>query len=307
MKRIIGLLALAAAIGLAVQTVPAIGVGAALEPDVEARAALLMDASTGAVLAGKLEDEPLPPASMSKMMTEVVVLDAVRRGKLAWDDRVVTSRYAACVEGAQIGFGAGEKWTVRELFEAMTVHSANDAAVALAERTAGSEREFVKRMNRKAREIGLSERTVFANATGLSSDDLQPFREAASEGDSVMTARDAARLARYLVHTYPEVLEVTKQRDVALASRKVTLHTTNRMLPGEPFGYKGNDGMKTGYTSDAGYCFTGTVKRGGKRLIAVVMGAPTADARFTETEKLFQFGFDGKGGAAWIARLKSVF
>jgi len=278
------------------------------EPEIAARASLLMDASTGRILHASNADEAMPPASMSKMMTELVLLDRMQAGKLHGEELVTISDYAADVVGAQIGAAAGERYTVDELFAAMTVHSANDAAVALAEHAAGSEPRFVAWMNERARDIGLSDRTIFANATGLSSADLAHYDAAASDGDTVMTARDTAKLAAYLIREYPEVLDITTLRNVALEgdSANLVLRTTNEMLPGEAYAYGGNDGLKTGYTSKAGYCFAGTTNRGGKRLIAIVMGAATSEERFTETKKLFQYGYGAKQDTALLAHMRAM-
>lgn len=266
-----------------------------IPPPIKASSAILIHADTGRVLYAMHADLPLPPASMSKMMTELLVLDAVRSGQHAWDENVQVSRYAAEVPGSAIGMHEGERYTLKQLFEALIIHSANDAAVAIAEHLSGSEARFVESMNARAKEIGLSDRTVFANASGLPSADLVPFAEAASEGDTVMTARDSAMLARWLVNKHPDLLEVTSQRDLPVPQKELSLHTTNLMLPGEPHAYQGNDGFKTGYTASAGYCFTGTASRGGNRLISVVMGTGDADQRFTETRKLMDYGFDRQG------------
>ena len=284
------------------------GLQAQAGPEIDARAAILMDAETGRVLHASHADVALPPASMSKMMTELVLLERIGKGAIAWEEQVTVSRYAADVEGAEIGARAGDRYTVRELFQAMTVHSANDAAIALAEHAAGSERKFVAWMNDRARKIGLSVETYFANATGLSSIDLARFEEAAAEGDTVMTARDTAKLAACLIRDFPELLDITTLRDVAVdgGNASLVLRTTNQMLPGEAYAYKGNDGLKTGYTLRAGYCFTGTTQRGGKRLIAVVMGAASSEARFTETKKLFQYGYGAQQDPAWIAQMRAL-
>ncbi|EFM09373.1 peptidase S11 D-alanyl-D-alanine carboxypeptidase 1 [Paenibacillus curdlanolyticus YK9] len=281
-------------------------------PHIEAKSAILIDANTGQTIFAQGANKALPPASMSKLMTELVVLETVRAGKLGWKDQVTVSPYAANVLGAGAGLRNGERHTVKELFESMAVHSANDSAVALAEWIGGSEREFVKLMNEKAKAIGLSDSTVFANATGLSSSDLAMYAQsAAADGETVMTARDVALLARYMIRSYPEVLTITSREAVGLnpgASDDAALRTTNLMLPGERFAYPGSDGLKTGYTERAGYCFTGTTSRGGTRLIAVVMGAESADGRFIETERLYDLGFGEKKGAgsklaAGISRL----
>lgn len=274
-----------------------------LAPNVSA--AILMDLDTGKVLYEKNADKALPPASMSKMMTELIVLDLTNEGKLSWNDSVGTSHYAAEVPGSQIGFAEGEHYTVRELFEAMTVHSANDAAIALAEHISGTEREFVTLMNKRAARIGLSEHTEFANATGLNHEDLIGFAEASADRDTIMTAKDTAVLAGHLLKKYPEILDVSKRSSIKLASTVKTLPTTNLMLNGMPYAYPGNDGLKTGYTEQAGYCFTGTAKQEGRRLVSVVMGASTPEQRFTETEKLFQYGFQPKRLDSLIAQIGS--
>lgn len=262
-----------------------------IPPSIEAGAAVVMEADTGRVLYSHNADEPLPPASMSKMMTGLLVLDAVKSGNHHWKEPVRISRYAAKVPGSGIGMAEGEHYTLKQLFDALVVHSANDAAVAVAEHLAGSETDFAADMNRKAREIGLSPATFFANASGLSSGDLRPFREASTSADTVMTARDAASLARWLLSSYPDVTSVTRLKDVNIPHRNKSLHTTNLMLPGEAHAYPGSDGLKTGYTRQAGYCFTGTAEREGSRLISVVMGTDHPDVRFTETRKLLDYGF----------------
>lgn len=261
------------------------------EPELAARAAILIDAGTGEVLLQHNADEALPPASMSKMMTELLVLDRVHGGELRWMDIVLASGYAAAVPGARMGIAEGDALTVRELFDAMTVHSANDAAVALAEHVAGTEARFVELMNERAKRIGMSEATVFGNASGLSGRDIAGIPGASHERDTVMTARDTARLAGHLIGKYPEVLEVSSRSSVKVSTSGRALAATNLMLDDKPFAYPGNDGLKTGYTPDAGYCFTGTVKRDGKRLISVVMGTDTPESRFVETTKLYKLGF----------------
>ncbi|PZD96220.1 D-alanyl-D-alanine carboxypeptidase [Paenibacillus sambharensis] len=279
---------------------------AELKPELTAASAILMDADYGTVYYEMNADDALPPASMSKMMTEIVLLDRIKDGSIAWDDKVTISAYAANVVGAGTGAAEGQQLTVRELFAAMTVHSANDAAVALAEHAAGTETRFVEWMNAKAQVIGLSQRAFFANATGLSSADLVAFAQAASHGETSLTARDTAKLAAYLVNVYPDVLDVSKRSEVTVDQSRIVLSTTNMMLPGENHAYPGSDGLKTGYTQRAGYCFTGTAERNGKRLIAVVMGTPTSDARFTETKKLFHYGFGRDTADSWKAMLRAV-
>ncbi len=266
---------------------------AAQSLDLEAEAAILMDATTGAILFAYNADEPLPPASVSKLMTELLVLEAVREGKVQWEDELSFSRYAAGVPGVRLGVADGETISLREAFEATAIYSANDAAIALAEHIAGTEALFVDRMNAKAQEIGLSHNTRFANASGLSSSDLTQRPDAGkyNQAETRMTAKDIAKLASYLVKEYPEILDVTSRTQVELSDREA-LPATNWMLPGERYAYAGNDGLKTGYTEAAGYCFVGTAQRAGQRLVSVVMNTSTKDARFTETAKLFEYGFD---------------
>ncbi|WP_223830170.1 D-alanyl-D-alanine carboxypeptidase family protein [Paenibacillus arenilitoris] len=268
---------------------------AVAELDLESKAAILLDLGTGEVLYEKNANEPLPPASMSKMMTELLVLDMVNEGKLAWNEQVAASDYAAGVPGSRIGFAEGDVFTVRELFEATAIHSANDAAVALAEHIGGSERAFVKLMNGRAQKIGLSENAVFGNATGLAREDLLPYQAAASDRDTMLSAKDTAMLAAYLLRKYPEVLEVSKRKNVELASASKKLNSTNLMLSGNTYAFPGNDGLKTGYTVQAGYCFTGTAKQEGRRLVSVVMGSSEPGQRFAETGELFQYGFRTNG------------
>jgi len=271
----------------------------------DSSSAILIDLNTGEVLYEKNANEALPPASMSKLMTELIILDLTRGGQLDWKEQVKTSSYAAEVPGSQIGFEAGQTYTVRELFEAMAVHSANDAAVALAEHVSGSEAAFVQLMNGRASKLGLSSETVFANATGLSYEDLLPFVAASSTRDTMMTAKDTASLAAYVLKKYPEVLDVSSQSSLKLASTSQRLKSTNLMLSGMPYAFPGNDGLKTGYTIQAGYCFTGTAKKDGRRLVSVVMGAKTAEQRFTETGKLFQYGFQLNGLESVMGQVQS--
>ncbi|MCU6709639.1 D-alanyl-D-alanine carboxypeptidase [Paenibacillus sp. J5C_2022] len=258
---------------------------------VDARAAVLLDADTGEVLFQQNADKALPPASMSKMMTELIVLDEVESESIRWSDKVRVSAYAAAVPGARMGLLLGDELTVRELFDAMTVHSANDAAVALAEHIAGSESAFVRRMNERAREIGLSDDTLFGNASGLGSEHITHLAGASAERDTVMTAMDTALLGGFLIGKYPEVLVISSMPSVKVSTQSHPLAATNLMLANKPFSYPGNNGLKTGYTPSAGYCFTGTVSRDGRRVISVVMGAASAEKRFVETKKLYELVF----------------
>lgn len=264
---------------------------AGFKPRVDAKAVVLMDLATGQILLSKNGDVPLSPASMSKLMTELVILDDIQSGKKTWDDEVLVSERAGKVKGVSIDLSPGETVTVRELFQSMAVYLADDATVALAEHFAGSEEAFVHRMNAKAREIGLSADTRFANATGAEN---SPVRQSlSSDGDTTMTALDTAKLAAHLIKRHPDILTTSSKTQMKLSGRELYLSNTNWMLPslGGPYSYEGTDGLKTGYAANEGYCFTGTAEKQGSRLIAVVMGAETKEARFEEARKLFDYGF----------------
>jgi len=261
----------------------------------QVKSAILIEAETGQVLYEKNADEPLPPASMAKMMTEYLVLDAIRSGNLKWEDTVVVSQTAAATGGSGSLIAAGETFTVRKLFEDMSIYSGNRSSVALAERIAGSEKAFVDRMNEMARKLGLSERARFVNATGLPG----PMSTYPAEGETMLSARDVAALARRLVLDHPEVLDFTKipQLKFRETDRQPMVNwnwmlEANASVPEmKPYAYVGLDGLKTGHTDEAGYCFTGTAVRDGMRLISVVMGANTRPASFSETRKLLDYGF----------------
>ena len=175
----------------------------------------------------------------------------------------------------------------------MVVYSANDAAVALAEHISGSELQFAQKMNEKAAEIGLSGESRFTNSTGLSEAMLGPHRPQEVRGQTLMTAMDACKLAGYLLDHHPEILKVSSQMQVSMHQKGIYMSNTNWMLSsiGGSYAYDGNDGLKTGYDENSGYHFVATAEREGKRLISVVFGTDTREARFTETRKLLNYGF----------------
>lgn len=259
-------------------------------------AAILVEASTGKILYEYNADQPLPPASMTKMMTEYLLLEAIDQGKISWDDVATATDYVYFLGkegGSRVYIGKGEKYTIRELFEAMSVYSANDATVMLAEFLAGSETNFVKMMNQRAQEWGMT-RTHFITSTGYPEDMLGEYRPDI-EGSHYMSAIDAAILARKLITDYPEVTQFTTTTHAVFregTSRPLSMDNWNKMLPGMKYAYDGLDGLKTGTTGDAGYCFTATAVRNGMRLISVVFGAETDDIRFQETTKLLDYGFN---------------
>ncbi|MCS1352679.1 D-alanyl-D-alanine carboxypeptidase family protein [Mechercharimyces sp. CAU 1602] len=262
-------------------------------PKIKASAYVLMDYETGTLLLEGNSNQALPPASMTKMMTQYIVLEKIKEGQLAWDEVVTIDHDAALLNrgGASgVHLQAGEQRTVKELFMAMSVFSANDAASSLAIHVAGDETTFVKWMNLKAQELGLT-KTHYRNSTGLPPDFYR--RPPVVSGKHQMSARDVAHLARQLIHDYPEILSysaIPKMRFRPGEVKALTLKNTNWMLQGAPYEYTGVDGLKTGFTAEAGYCFTGTIKHKDLRFITVVMGTDTNRARFAQTATLLDYG-----------------
>ena len=250
-------------------------VGAA-DVDFGAPSCLLMEAETGTVLYEFNADEPLPPASVTKIMTLLLVMEAVDDGRLGWEDMVQTSEHAASMGGSQVFLKPGEEMPVWEMVKCVVVSSANDAAVALAEKVAGSEEAFVERMNERAAELGMTN-TVFKNTNGL--DDTV-------EGH-VTTARDIAVMSRELITKHPKILEYSSIWMDTIRNGAFGLTNTNRLVRF----YRGANGLKTGSTSKAKFCISATALRDGMQLIAVVMASPTRDARNESAKKLLDSGF----------------
>jgi D-alanyl-D-alanine carboxypeptidase (penicillin-binding protein 5/6) len=268
--------------------------------DIDAPAAILVEASTGKILFEKNADAARAPASMSKMMVEYLVLEAIHHGQLSWDQTITTTEWAyfhgQLPVSSRVFLNIGEQRTVEELFIGMAVYSGNDATVALAEAVAGSEAAFVRMMNDKARELGMVN-THFVNTTGLPNEMLGNYIPAGSPDDeNLMSARDTAILAHALLRDYPEITDfssIPERRNYL----NVDLINFNWMLEGHPqidaqsYTYPGLDGLKTGFTNLAGYCFTGTAERDGMRLISVVMGTESIAERFSQTRQLLDYGF----------------
>jgi D-alanyl-D-alanine carboxypeptidase (penicillin-binding protein 5/6) len=269
--------------------------------NLEVKSAILMEASTGQILYENNADVALPPASMAKMMTEYLVLESIQDGKLKWEDSVTASKNASDVIGSGQLIAEGETLTVKDMFAAMSIYSANDASVALAERIGGTEENFAKMMNETAKKLGMSDQAHFINATGLSRADMKTYAPTSIEGETLMTAKDAAILAQHIVTEHKEVLDFTKITNQKLREKDTTaMLNWNWMLEGNAnnantslrqYAYQGLDGLKTGHTDEAKYCFTGTAERNGLRIISVVMGAETEPKRFIETRKLLDYGF----------------
>ncbi|RDE31697.1 D-alanyl-D-alanine carboxypeptidase [Parageobacillus thermoglucosidasius] len=242
----------------------------------EARSAILIERDTGAVLYEKNANEKLPPASMTKIMTMLLIMEAIDKGELSYKEKVRASEYAASMGGSQIFLEPGEEMTVDELLRGIAIGSGNDASVALAERIAGSEEAFVEMMNKKAKELGLKN-TSFQNATGL------PAKGHYS------SAHDMAIMARELLK-YEDITKYTSKYEDYLrenTDKKFWLVNTNRLVKF----YPGVDGLKTGFTSEAKYCLTATAKKNGMRVIAVVFGAPTPKERNAQITRMLDYAF----------------
>ncbi len=249
----------------------------AQEFKIDAQSAILIDAETGQVLFEQNADEKLPPASLTKIMTLLIAMEEIRNGDLSLDDQVTISRLAESMGGSQIYLAKGNKVKVRDLLKAVTIASANDACVALAETVAGSYNRFVNLMNERADKLGL-ENTYFSNSTGLP-----------TESDHYTTARDVAIMSKKLVE-YPIILEDASiwLDYIELSDRRAMLTNTNHLVNS----YPGLDGIKTGHTDAAGFSLAATAKRGDMRLISVVMKAKSVQAREDLTAQLLDYGFN---------------
>lgn len=268
--------------------------------ELNAESAILVDAETGKILYAKNPDVALPPASMTKMMTEYLVWEAVENGQISWDTTTQISDYAYSISANNSFSGVGlrqqQDYTVEELYEAMAINSDNATSIALAELISGSEGEFVKLMNQKGEEMGLTE-FKFVNSTGLDNEDLGDNYPEGTDpnGTNLLSARSSALLAYHLVNRFPDALEISKIPQAEFDGQ--TINNWNYMLPHEgvnlnQFYYEGVDGLKTGFTTLAGYSFTGTAERDGQRFITVVMKTGSESERFLETAKLLDHGYN---------------
>ena len=255
-------------------TVPA----GAEELAVEAEACLLMEKTTGEVLYAVNEHEPLEPASVTKIMTILLVMEAIDSGQLQYGDVVTASAHACSMGGSQIWLKENEQMTVEDMLKAVCVASANDCSVALAEHLAGSEAAFVERMNQRAAELGMED-TVFMNPTGLP-----------AEGH-VTSAYDIALMSRELILNHPDVRRFTTIWMDTLRNGEFGLSNTNKLI----HSYEGATGLKTGSTDGALYCLSATAERDGMELIAVILKAPTSAQRFAGAQALLNYGFASYG------------
>lgn len=249
----------------------------AAEVEIAAPSAILMDAATGTVLYECNADEKLAPASVTKVMTLLLVMEALDSGKITWDDTVTASETAAAKGGSQVYLEVGEQMSIDEMLKSVVVSSANDCATALAEHVAGSESSFVDLMNARAAELGM-ENTHFVNCTGL--DDGE------NADQHLTTARDIALMSRELLK-HDEIRNYTTIWTDTVRGGAFGLSNTNKLVRF----YDGTTGLKTGFTSGAGYCLSASAKRGGIELIAVVMHCQSSTDRFSSAKALLDYGF----------------
>jgi len=240
---------------------------------IDAKAAVLMEPVSGKVLYAQNEHERLPPASVTKVMSMLLIMEAVDSGRIGWEEKIITSTMAAGMGGSQIYLKEGEEMTLRDMFKAIAVVSANDASTAVAEHLYGSDVDFVDAMNARAKKLKLKN-THFANETGL------------PDPDHYSSAYDLAVISRELLK-YPEVLKFTSIWMDSLRDGKFILRNTNELIRV----YQGADGLKTGHTSEAKYCLAATAKRGDFRLLSVILGAESDAARVAQTKRLLDYGF----------------
>lgn len=243
----------------------------------DGKSAILIEASTGKVLYEKNTHDRYAPASMTKIMSMILIMEEIEKGNLKWNDTLVASEYAASMGGSQIFLQANEKMSVKDLFKAVAIGSANDATIVFAEKIAGTEKKFVEKMNAKAKELGLKD-TNFKNAVGL------------DEANHYSSAYDMAMMAKELVK-HEKIFEFTTIYEDYLrqdTDNKFWLVNTNKLIKT----YDGADGLKTGYTTEAGYCLTATAKKDSMRLIGTIMGATDSKSRNSNMATLLDYGFN---------------
>ncbi|MGY3779710.1 serine hydrolase [Isobaculum melis] len=273
---------------------------------INAGAALAVDAESGKILFNQNGDEALGIASMTKMVTEYLVLEEVAAGNLSWDQKVSVSDYAYAISQdnnlSNVALAQTKEYTVKELYDAVAIFSANGAAIALAEKIAGSEPAFVDKMREKVESWGIENYQLY-NSTGLSNEDLGGHLYPGSKetDENQMSAKSMAIIAQRLLKDYPEILETSKissQKFQPDTVDEILMENWNWMLPGLLYEHAGVDGLKTGSTLFAGACFTGTATKDGMRIITVVLNAKDADgtegdmkSRFIETAKLMDYIF----------------
>ena len=254
-----------------------VGVSAA-PAEVAAKSAILMDAATGQVLYEQNAHEALPPASVTKVMTLLLIMEAIDDGRIGWNDIVTASEAAAAKGGSQVYLKVGETMSVTDMVKSIAVSSANDCACAMAEHISGSEGAFVEAMNQKAKALGM-EHTHFMNCTGLD-DDPQT-------SNHLTCAMDIAIMSRELMMKHESIRKFTTIWMDTIRDGSFGLSNTNKLVRF----YPGATGLKTGFTQKAGYCLSATAQREGMELVAVVMGAESSKDRFTACKQLLDYGF----------------
>ena len=250
----------------------------AVELDIAGKSACLMDTATGTVLYEKNSHEKLAPASVTKVMTMLLIMEAIDSGKIKWDDTVTASEAAAAKGGSQIYLKVGETMSVSDMVKSIAVSSANDCACAMAEHLAGSESAFVDMMNARVKELGMND-THFVNCTGLDDDE--------NAKDHLTSAYDIALMSRELLKNHPDIKKFTTIWMDTVRGGEFGLSNTNKMVRF----YSGCTGLKTGFTSGAGYCLSASAEREGLELIAVVMGCDTSANRFAACKSMLDYGF----------------
>ena len=246
--------------------------------EVEAKSAVLMDVATGTILFEQNSHEPLAPASVTKVMTMLLIMEAIDSGRIGWGDSVTTSEAAASKGGSQVYLKVGESMTVEDMVKSIAVSAANDCACAMAEHLCGSEAAFVEAMNNRAKELGMND-TNFVNCTGL--DDAE---DAAAHRTS---AHDIALMSRELLRNHPDITKFTTIWMDSIRNGEFGLSNTNKMVRF----YNGCTGLKTGFTRGAGYCLSASAQREGLHLLAVVMGCETTQKRFAACKSMLDYGF----------------
>ena len=273
MKRFLGLiLALLLVIGCVPAKVHAV------QMDIPAKGVLLMDVNTGTVLYEQNSHDALPIASVTKVMTMLLIMEAIDSGKIGWQDQVTASETAAAKGGSQIYLKVGETMTVADMVKSIAVSSANDCACAMAEHIAGSETAFVEMMNAKAKALGMND-TKFVNCTGLD--------DAAEASEHKSSAHDVALMSRELLKNHPDITQYTTIWMDTVRNGEFGLSNTNKLVRF----YNGATGLKTGFTRAAGYCLSASAKRDDLHLVAVVLGSETSQERFSACKSLLDYGY----------------
>ncbi|MBR4892748.1 MAG: D-alanyl-D-alanine carboxypeptidase [Clostridia bacterium] len=247
--------------------------------NLESGSIIMMDQATGKVLYEKNADFKCEIASVTKIMTALLLMEEIDKGNIKYTDMITTSEYAESMGGSQLFLKVGEQMSVDDMLKGLMINSGNDAAVAIAEHVSGSEEAFVERMNVRAKELGMNN-TMFRNSNGL------------PEDNQYSTARDVALMSRELMKNHPDIKKYTTIWMDSLRGGELLLSNTNKLMsPAPTIGYQGATGLKTGYTDSALHCLSATAERDKVGLVTVILGAQNSDLRFDEAKILFDYGF----------------